>query len=113
MNDVDDALRTLTAMAEVCEDEGQSGKAVSCLVRKAELLRDSKLDLDGAEEALAALPDELVANEWVKGILLVDRKLRAALESEGVVEVPAFAPLAWTADADLGVVGARVARVNS
>ncbi|MBE2252842.1 MAG: flagellar hook-length control protein FliK [Myxococcus sp.] len=49
---IDDALRSLAAMADVCEDEGQVDEAAKVMVRRAELLRDSKLDLDGANEAL-------------------------------------------------------------
>jgi tetratricopeptide (TPR) repeat protein len=49
---VDEALRTLQAMAEVCEEEGMMARASSLMRRRAELLTDSKLDLDGAQEAL-------------------------------------------------------------
>ncbi|MBL8911334.1 MAG: tetratricopeptide repeat protein, partial [Archangium sp.] len=49
---IDDALRTLSAMTDVCSDEGRTEEAAKHLVRRAELLRDSKLDLDGAMEAL-------------------------------------------------------------
>src|SRR6185295_6006982 len=38
---------------EVCEEEGHPERAARHLVKRAELLRDSKLDLDGAEKALA------------------------------------------------------------
>ncbi len=49
---VDEALRTIQAMAEVCEEEGLQARASSLMRRKAELLTDSKLDLDGAQAAL-------------------------------------------------------------
>ncbi|MDP3237995.1 MAG: flagellar hook-length control protein FliK [Myxococcales bacterium] len=49
---IDDALRSLGAMADVCEDEGRVDEAAGYVVRRAELLRDSQLDLDGANEAL-------------------------------------------------------------
>jgi len=49
---VDEALRTIQAMAEVCEEEGMVSRAASLMRRKAELLTDSKLDLEGAQEAL-------------------------------------------------------------
>lgn len=49
---VDEALRTIQAMAEVCEEEGMQARASSLMRRKAELLTDSKLDLDGAQAAL-------------------------------------------------------------
>jgi tetratricopeptide (TPR) repeat protein len=48
---LDDALRTLTAMVEVCADEQRVTEASTFTVRKAELLRDSKLDLQGAAQA--------------------------------------------------------------
>ncbi len=50
---IDDALRTLTAMAEVGEEEGLAGVAIRALIHRAELLRDSKLDLEGAEASLS------------------------------------------------------------
>ncbi len=49
---IDDALRSLGAMADVCEDEGRVDEAAAYVVRRAELLRDSQLDLDGANESL-------------------------------------------------------------
>ncbi len=49
---IDDALRTLSAMADVCADEGRVEEAGGHLLRRAELLRDSKLDLQGAAQAL-------------------------------------------------------------
>ncbi|MFT3710585.1 MAG: flagellar hook-length control protein FliK [Archangium sp.] len=49
---IDDALRTLSAMTDVCSDEGRTEEAAKHLIRRAELLRDTKLDLDGAMESL-------------------------------------------------------------
>ncbi|MBL9037036.1 MAG: flagellar hook-length control protein FliK, partial [Archangium sp.] len=50
---IDDALRTLATMAEVCADDDRTHDAAVHLRHSAELLRDSKLDLEGAEAALA------------------------------------------------------------
>ncbi|MBS1148486.1 MAG: Exonuclease SbcC [Myxococcaceae bacterium] len=49
---VDEALKSLQAMAELCDEEGQGERAARLWVRRAELLRDSKLDLVGAEQSL-------------------------------------------------------------
>lgn len=49
---VDEALRTLQAMVDICLDEGQPERAADCQRRRAELMRDAKLDLAGAEAAL-------------------------------------------------------------
>lgn len=49
---IDDALRTLSAMADVCAEEGRVDEAGAHFIRRAELLRDSKLDLQGAAAAL-------------------------------------------------------------
>ncbi|MFZ5471849.1 MAG: flagellar hook-length control protein FliK [Myxococcota bacterium] len=49
---VDEALRTLVAAVEICEDEGRLEAAAGLERRRAEILRDAKLDLDAAEAAL-------------------------------------------------------------
>ncbi|MBX5480766.1 MAG: tetratricopeptide repeat protein [Myxococcaceae bacterium] len=49
---VDEALRTLQGLRELCEDEGDLARAASYERRRAELLRDARLDLDAAEAAL-------------------------------------------------------------
>lgn len=49
---IDDALRTLSAMADVCAEEGRTDEAGRHFVHRAELLRDSKLDLTGAAQSL-------------------------------------------------------------
>ncbi len=45
--------------------------------------------LDDFERALAALPPERQGEDWVQGLLLIERKLRAALESLGVERIEA------------------------
>jgi tetratricopeptide (TPR) repeat protein len=49
---IDDALRSLAAIADVCEDEGRVEQAAEAMIRRSELLRDVRLDLEGASEAL-------------------------------------------------------------
>lgn len=46
--------------------------------------------VDDFERALASIPDDLAALSWVEGVRLVDRKLRAVLESEGVTPIEAL-----------------------
>lgn len=48
----DDALRTVIAMAELCEDEGMATEGAMHWRHAAELQRDAKLDLDAAQAAL-------------------------------------------------------------
>lgn len=49
---IDEAIRTLTAMVELLVDEGEPARAAELERRRAEMLRDAKLDLEGAEAAL-------------------------------------------------------------
>ncbi len=49
---VDDALKTLVAIRKLCEERDELAHAAAHERRRAELLRDAKLDLDGAEAAL-------------------------------------------------------------
>jgi tetratricopeptide (TPR) repeat protein len=49
---VDEALRTMQAIAELAEEEDLVEKAAWAQRRRAELLRDARLDLEGAHEAL-------------------------------------------------------------
>lgn len=48
----DEALKTLQAISELCEDEGDLADAARFQLRRAELLRDVRGDVAGAEEAL-------------------------------------------------------------
>jgi len=45
--------------------------------------------LDDFERAFAAIPAEETTSHWVQGIKLVERKLKALLESQGVCEINA------------------------
>ncbi len=49
---VDEALKSLQTMAELCDEQGEAERAAGLWVRRAQLLRDSKLDLLGAEQSL-------------------------------------------------------------
>jgi molecular chaperone GrpE len=43
--------------------------------------------LDDMERAIASLPPKLINLTWVDGILLIHRKLKALLESQGLAEI--------------------------
>ena len=47
--------------------------------------------LDDLGRALNRVPDEVTETDWVKGIALVDRKLRAILKEEGLSQIDARA----------------------
>jgi molecular chaperone GrpE len=53
------------------------------------LLRKVLAVADDFDRALDAMPDELKAVSWIEGIVLLDRKLRTLLESEGVTPIEA------------------------
>ena len=53
------------------------------------LLRKLLAVADDFDRALEAMPPDLKGAGWVEGIVLVDRKLRALLESEGVTIIEA------------------------
>lgn len=54
---------------------------------KADLIAKLLDVLDGYDRALATVPDELKNQPWVEGMWLVERKLRAILEAEGLQPV--------------------------
>lgn len=65
------------------EREAMLGLAGEDLIRKVLGLAD---DFD---RAIEARPEAIAADPWVEGIVAIDRKLRALLESEGVSQVEA------------------------
>jgi molecular chaperone GrpE len=65
------------------EREAMLGLAGEDLIRKVLVLAD---DFD---RAIDARPDPIAGDPWVEGIVAIDRKLRALLESEGVSQVDA------------------------
>jgi molecular chaperone GrpE len=54
------------------------------------LLRKLLSVTDDFDRAIEAMPAELRGNGWIDGIALLDRKLRALLESEGVTPIEAM-----------------------
>jgi molecular chaperone GrpE len=54
---------------------------------KADLIAKLLDVLDGYDRALATIPDELKQSAWVEGMWLIERKLRAILEAEGLTPV--------------------------
>ncbi len=72
---IDDALRTLTAMAQLSEEEALTTRAAQAELRRAQLLRDSKLDLDGAAQALEHAWELEPATETAEfGLALAQRR---------------------------------------
>ena len=51
---------------------------------KADLIRKLLDVLDGYDRALETVPQEIAGQPWVEGMWLVERKLRALLEAEGL-----------------------------
>jgi molecular chaperone GrpE len=54
------------------------------------LLRKLLAVADDFDRALDHMPEELKSASWIEGIVLLDRKLRAVLESEGVTPIEAM-----------------------
>lgn len=46
--------------------------------------------LDDFERAIAAFPPDVASQSWAEGIKLIERKLRSALESQGLTRIPAL-----------------------
>jgi molecular chaperone GrpE len=55
-----------------------------------QLLRKLLSVADDFDRALEAMPEELAGLGWIEGIVLLDRKLRQLLESEGVTPIEAL-----------------------
>jgi molecular chaperone GrpE len=55
-----------------------------------ELARSILPSLDDLERALEHIEGPMVEDSWVEGIRLIERKLRASLESQGVREIKAL-----------------------
>jgi molecular chaperone GrpE len=55
-----------------------------------QLLRKLLAVADDFDRALEAMPDALQGIGWIEGIVLLDRKLRQLLESEGVTPIEAL-----------------------
>ena len=46
--------------------------------------------MDDLERALTSIPDDLAKHSWVNGIRLIERKLQANLEAQGVSQIKAL-----------------------
>lgn len=64
-------------------------RAAEAMYARGEVLKLFLPVLDDLELALANRPDENGRQAWVEGIELIQRKLRAALENEGLEQIPA------------------------
>ncbi len=53
----------------------------------AEALKRVLPAVDDFERAMQTLPDELKDNSWINGVLMVQRKLNAALEQSGIMPI--------------------------
>lgn len=56
---------------------------------KAEVVLRLLPAFDDLERAVSAVPDQIASSDWVQGVLLVARKIRAGLETEGVHPIEA------------------------
>jgi len=54
------------------------------------LMRSLLFILDDLERALASVPPKLAKLSWVEGIKLIERKLRASLEAQGLSQIKAL-----------------------
>ena len=54
------------------------------------LLSDLLPILDDMERAFASIPPRLAKNDWVNGIRLIERKLKATLEAQGLSHIEAL-----------------------
>jgi len=54
------------------------------------LLRKLLAIVDDFDRALDAMPEDIRTQSWIEGIVLLDRKLRQLLESEGVTPIEAI-----------------------
>ena len=46
--------------------------------------------LDDLERAFVSIPSEMINNDWINGVKLIERKLRASLEAQGLSEIKAL-----------------------
>ena len=46
--------------------------------------------LDDVERALTSIPDDLAKHSWIDGIRLIERKLKANLEAQGLSQIKAL-----------------------
>ena len=80
-------LKRMTADFSNYRKRNDAERAEFAKFAKADLIAKLLDVLDGYDRALATVPDELKGQPWVEGMWLVERKLRAILEGEGLESV--------------------------
>jgi molecular chaperone GrpE len=80
-------LKRLAADFSNYRKRNEAERAEFAKFAKADLIAKLLDVLDGYDRALATVPDELKGQPWVEGMWLVERKLRAILETEGLESV--------------------------
>jgi molecular chaperone GrpE len=80
--------RTAADFANFRRRTEQDRQASMGLANEALLVKVLNL-ADDFDRAIARIPPELAGNSWVEGIVAIDRKLRALLESEGLTPIEA------------------------
>src|SRR5205809_1658891 len=80
-------LKRMTADFSNYRKRNDAERADFAKFAKADLIAKLLDVLDGYDRALATVPDELKGQPWVEGMWLVERKLRAILEGEGLESV--------------------------
>jgi molecular chaperone GrpE len=79
-----DALKRMAADFQNYRKRNEAERAEYARFAKADLIEKILDVLDGYDRALATIPDELKGTPWVEGMWLIERKLRAILEAEGL-----------------------------
>lgn len=80
-------LKRLAADFSNYRKRNEAERADFAKFAKADLIARLLDVLDGYDRALATVPDELKSQPWVEGMWLVERKLRAILDAEGLEAV--------------------------
>ncbi|HEV8535650.1 MAG TPA: nucleotide exchange factor GrpE [Candidatus Limnocylindria bacterium] len=82
-----DALKRMAADFANYRKRNEAERAEYSKFAKADLIEKILDVLDGYDRALATIPDELRSSAWVEGMWLIERKLRAILEAEGLESI--------------------------
>src|SRR2546430_301830 len=84
-----DLLRRTRADFQNYKRRTDEARAEQAQAARADMLIKVLPVLDDFQRAVQAPPVEPGAREWAQGVLLIERKLRALLESEGVQKIEA------------------------
>jgi len=68
----------------------EQDKADAIKFANTQLMRAVLPVMDDFERAIAAIPAESAKQSWVEGVKLIERKLRASLELQGLICIPAL-----------------------